>query len=266
MRPPPPFSHPFNGLTESEKLLSLAGTSAFWYQSVILGYTRTHPQWPGGARAASPRTTFSPSASGSSFPFDFPLRGLGFGCPSAATLVTRGGRLEARSHPCRDKVRNRCPTQAAGIPSWGSRQPLIDHETSGKASGWKGRGQRWPQVVKPHSQHNPGPKTHTGVWQLFDTGDPRLRGSNANPSTLSAVDTAPGEQNSHPQPEHLEHTRNESRGWEPTSNTLLGGNSPQTTSTGKICGAGGGAGTQYATVPAEGKHGSSHSDHFTRGK
>lgn len=113
--PPPPFSDPFNGLTESEELLSLAGTSPFWYQSVIPGYIHTDLQWPGGARAASPCTALSTSASGSTFPLDFPLRGLGFGCPSAATLVTRGGRLEARSLPCRDGAA--CPGSGIASPT-----------------------------------------------------------------------------------------------------------------------------------------------------
>lgn len=44
------------------------------------------------------------------------------------------------------------------------------------------------------------------------------------------------------------------RGWEPTSNALLGASSPRTTSTGKICDAG-----AAGTVPAEGKQRSSHS-------
>lgn len=52
---PPPFSHPFNGLTEPGKLLFLGGTSLFGTRSVILGYVHTDLQCPRSLPACRPQ-------------------------------------------------------------------------------------------------------------------------------------------------------------------------------------------------------------------
>lgn len=77
----------------------------------------------------------------------------------------------------------------------------------GKPLGGKGEGK------DGHRWQNPTPSTILAPKLAQEFGNYltlKMPGGNATPKTASATATAPGQQNSHPQPGHLEHTRNES--------------------------------------------------------